>query len=92
MDNVDQLFKIGEILGTESIRNYVKKYGLKPDPAIREWLSNEDFPAQSFLHFQTKDNLQMASDSAIDLLSQMLRVDHVPLSQPSTAELLLLKP
>lgn len=40
MDNIDQLFKIGEILGSDSIRAYVKKYGLKPDVMIREWLSN----------------------------------------------------
>ncbi len=34
-DNTDQLFKIGEILGSNSIREYVKRYGLKPDAKIR---------------------------------------------------------
>ncbi len=34
-DNVDQLFKIGEIMGTAGIVSYVKKYSLKPDQKIR---------------------------------------------------------
>lgn len=35
LDNIDQLFKIGEIVGSDTIRAYVKKYGLKPDHRIR---------------------------------------------------------
>lgn len=35
MDNVDQLFKIGEIMGTADIIAYVKKFGLKPESKIR---------------------------------------------------------
>ena len=54
MDNVDQLFKIGEIVGSDSIRTYVKKYGLKPDHQIREWLHREDFPRIPLCQFQTK--------------------------------------
>jgi casein kinase II subunit alpha len=47
-DNIDQLKKIGEIIGTTDIANYVKKYGLKPDQRLREWLQEEDFPKIPF--------------------------------------------
>ena len=54
MDNIDQLFKIGEILGCSAIRTYVKRNNLKPDITIREWLNNEDYPCIPLIKFQTK--------------------------------------
>jgi hypothetical protein len=92
MDNVDQLFKVGEIMGTEDIRKYVKRLGLKPDVRIQQWLQREDFPKVPLHHFQTKDNLHIASDMAIDLLDKMLRIDHVPLPASRSSASLPLRP
>ena len=38
MDNIDQLFRIGEVMGSAAIEEYVNKYVLKPDARIREWI------------------------------------------------------
>ena len=83
MDNIDQLFKVGEIVGSDSIRTYVKKYGLKPDHHIREWMHREDFPRIPLCQFQTKENREIANDQALDLLERMLKVDHVQVALDS---------
>jgi len=46
-DNIDQLKKILEIVGILDIQNYVKKYGLKPDPKLKEPMRT-DYPKIPF--------------------------------------------
>lgn len=77
MDNVDQLFKIGEIMGTADVIAYVKKFGLKPESKIRDWLQVESYPKIPLRTFQAEENAAVVTDQGIDLLEKMLIIDHV---------------
>ena len=47
-DNVDQLRKIAEVLGSEEILRYVQRYKLKPDPKVRDILEDKTLQKKKF--------------------------------------------
>ena len=86
-DNNDQLVKITEVLGSQTLSSYLEKYNLKL-PAKR-MIRLTNLPAVSFKSFRTDRNKHLANDVAIDLLSQLLVMDH---QQRLTCEEALLHP
>ena len=83
-DNDDQLVKIAEVLGTDELHAYLRKYGLVLGPQYEESLGQANFPRQPWSTFVTEKNQHLAVPDAIDLLHRLLRYDHQ--ERPTAAE------
>ncbi|CAI5942356.1 unnamed protein product [Closterium sp. NIES-65] len=73
-DNADQLVKIAQVLGTDSLFDYVKRYNIKLDPHLQLLLSRR--PRKPWSRFITCDNHHLVSAQAVDLIDKLLRYDH----------------
>ncbi|CAI5537463.1 unnamed protein product [Closterium sp. Naga37s-1] len=73
-DNADQLVKIAQVLGTDSLFDYVKRYNIKMDPHLQLLLSRR--PRKPWSRFITCDNHHLVSAQAVDLIDKLLRYDH----------------
>lgn len=73
MDNNDQLDKIVRVLGTEELEEYINKYHVILDGNL---LDGKGYAKKSWKSFVTDENKDLAKPDAIDLLEQMLKIDH----------------
>ncbi|KAG0254929.1 Casein kinase II subunit alpha [Mortierella polycephala] len=77
--NDDQLVKIGAVLGTDGLLDYVDKYlGELPEgvKAVPGFLSDTLQLPQPWTNFVTAENEHLTSTEALDLLDKLLRYDH----------------
>ncbi|CDW71309.1 casein kinase ii subunit [Stylonychia lemnae] len=72
-DNDDQLLKIAQVMGTEDLVDYLRKYKLSLPPKVDKKMKN--YPIKYLEEFITKDNQHLCSESGFDLLRQMLVYD-----------------
>ena len=73
-DDQDQISAIAKVLGTDEIYDYVANYGLKVSPAVHEQLGKR--PKKPWQKLKSVCNEAYTTDEALDLLSQMLVIDH----------------
>eukprot|EP00184_Porphyridium_aerugineum_P007922 CAMPEP_0184691496 /NCGR_PEP_ID=MMETSP0313-20130426/337_1 /TAXON_ID=2792 /ORGANISM="Porphyridium aerugineum, Strain SAG 1380-2" /LENGTH=808 /DNA_ID=CAMNT_0027149229 /DNA_START=220 /DNA_END=2646 /DNA_ORIENTATION=+ len=73
-DNDDQLVKITDALGAESLANYLQKYGIVLDDELQERVSTQ--PRLSWKEFINAFNKHLVDSNALDLLDKMLVMDH----------------
>ena len=71
--NRDQLVKISQVLGTEGLFKYLKKYNLKLDDEYYKILGKHT--AKPWNKFIKHDNQPLCNEDALDLLSRMLIYD-----------------
>jgi casein kinase II subunit alpha len=81
--NRDQLVKICQVLGTEGLFKYLKKYNLKLDDDYYKMIGKHT--AKPWTKFIKPDNQSLCSDEALDLLSRMLQYDHAERILPKEA-------
>lgn len=81
--NRDQLVKICQVLGTEGLFKYLKKYNLKLDDDYYKMIGKHT--AKPWSKFIKPDNQSLCSDEALDLLSRMLQYDHAERILPKEA-------
>jgi len=72
--DADQLLCIAKVLGTEDIYDYVATNDLKEGAKMCKELGK--IPKKSWEKLKESTNLALATDEAMDLLSQMLRINH----------------
>ncbi|CDW86640.1 UNKNOWN [Stylonychia lemnae] len=72
-DNYDQLIKIAKVMGTEDLREYVRKYKLNIPQQITKVLKN--YPKVEFEEFINKNNKSVVTELGLDLLKRMLVYD-----------------
>jgi len=73
-DNVDQLYKIADVLGTVPLKKYLIKYGLKPKSEFTELLQ-KDTPRLELEDFHKRPNI-WKHGGLYDLLENVLLYDH----------------
>jgi len=73
-DNVDQLYKIADVLGTIDLKKYISKYRLKPSKDFNRLLA-KDTPRLSLASYH-KRNKDCADGGLYDLLENVLVYDH----------------
>jgi len=73
-DNNDQLVKITRVLGTEELDKYLKKYAIRLNPVFDGLLGR--FSRQPWSSFVSKNNARYITPEAIDLLDNLLKLDH----------------
>jgi casein kinase II subunit alpha len=74
-DNNDQLVKIVEVLGSDDLHTYLKRYGLRLGKHYAE-LQKTRYPRVPWDDFITTANRHLAIPEAIDFLDRLLRYDH----------------
>jgi casein kinase II subunit alpha len=74
-NNVNQLIKIAEVLGTEDLFNWLDKYEIQ----LPETFSNVTswYERKGWSNFIDNHNRQRVSNDALDLLSKVLVYDHL---------------
>jgi len=75
-NNVDQLIKIAQVLGTKGLDKYLDKYDLGLTEQQEELLNEGDFvkqPWDDHIHEKTE---HLVDDDVLDLLDKMLLWDH----------------
>eukprot|EP00347_Sterkiella_histriomuscorum_P006618 403352081 len=72
-DNNDQLIKIAKVMGTEDLKDYLRKYKLNLPNPIAKVMKN--YPKLELEAFITKENKALANELAMDLLKRMLVYD-----------------
>lgn len=77
-DNVDQLVKIVQILGSQGLDAYLAKYRIDLPIEVARALGGADtsFPRKPWRSFVNSDNERYISDDALDLLDKLLKYDH----------------
>lgn len=74
-DNFDQLHQITRVLGTKELYEYVEDYEITLSSQLRSVLKEQaGMPLKSFIN---EFNKELATNEAIDLVSKMLKYDHV---------------
>lgn len=81
--NRDQLVKICQVLGTEGLFKYLKKYNLKLDDDYYKMIGKHT--AKPWSKFIKPDNQSLCSEEALDLLGRMLQYDHAERIVPKEA-------
>lgn len=74
-DNVDQLVKITNFLGTQDLYAYIDKYKIKLDP--NEFSSLTPKTRKEWSSYVNNENAHLCPPEALNLLSKMLIYDHV---------------
>eukprot|EP01061_Rhynchopus_euleeides_P024033 TRINITY_DN38854_c0_g1_i1.p1 TRINITY_DN38854_c0_g1~~TRINITY_DN38854_c0_g1_i1.p1 ORF type:complete len:340 (+),score=133.16 TRINITY_DN38854_c0_g1_i1:38-1057(+) len=82
-DNHDQLVKISKVLGTDSLYQYLQKYGIELSPHYDGIL--QPHTGKPWRYFVHKDNQALATPDAIDFLDKLLVYDHQQRMDASTA-------
>ncbi|CAE8603868.1 unnamed protein product [Polarella glacialis] len=72
-DNVDQLYKIAKVLGTDLLTQYLDSYDLELELEIEQRLGK--MPRKPWETFKTKENEERCSPEALDLIDKCLRYD-----------------
>ncbi|CAE7618374.1 CKA1 [Symbiodinium pilosum] len=72
-DNVDQLYKIAKVLGTDLLHDYLDAYDLELELEVEQRLGT--LPRKQWSAFKTKDNAERCSPEALELIDKMLRYD-----------------
>jgi casein kinase II subunit alpha len=65
-DNHDQLVKIARVLGTDSLYDYLDKYGIDLEPELESLVSTHS--RKPWSKFVTPENQRLVSPEGIDLL------------------------
>merc|ERR1712039_25873 len=73
-DNYDQLVKIGRVLGTDGLFDYIDRYNLQLDPHFDDILGKHSRKAWS--KFLTSENQSLVNSEVMDLIDRMLIYDH----------------
>lgn len=73
-DNVDQLVKILEVLGSRDFQTYLSTYRIVPPDDVMRSITGKNFPKIPFSKF-AKDPSK-SDPLALDLLGKLLRYDH----------------
>jgi len=73
-DDNDQLLQIVKILGTQSMESYLHKYNINVSWDVSRTLSNHK--RKSWYEFINEKNKKFLNDDLLDLLDQMLVIDH----------------
>jgi len=73
-DNVDQLYKIADVLGTVDLKKYISKYKLKPSKDFNKLLEKHT-PRLSLKQYHKRHN-NFATGGLYNLLGSVLRYDH----------------
>lgn len=73
-DNPDQLVKIGKVLGTADLHDYIIKYGLSLSANFHAVIGSH--ARKPWERFITDENRHLVTPDAVDLLDQMLVYDH----------------
>lgn len=81
--NRDQLVKICQVLGTEGLFKYLKKYNLKLDDDYYKIIGKHT--AKPWSKFIKPDNQALCTEEALDLLGRMLQYDHAERILPKEA-------
>merc|ERR1712217_748882 len=84
-DNYDQLVKIGRVLGTDGLFEYLDKYNLQLDPHFDDILGKHSRKAWS--KFLTSENQALVNSEVMDLIDRMLIYDHAARILPKEAML-----
>jgi casein kinase II subunit alpha len=72
-DNYDQMARIVNVLGSEGLKEYLRKYKLTLPPQVAKVVKNADVvPYESFINSR---NQERATKDGIDLLQKMLVYD-----------------
>lgn len=74
-DNYDQLVRIGKVLGTQDLFEYVEKYRVDLDPRYNELLGRHS--KKRWERFVAQENQHLVSPEAIDFLDKLLKYDHM---------------
>lgn len=74
-NNIDQLNKISRIAGSRNLDEYIRKYKAPP-LEIEKKEAIGHYQKQNLLNLINIKNKHLASESAIDLLSSLLTIDH----------------
>eukprot|EP00930_Biecheleria_cincta_P046820 TRINITY_DN32344_c0_g1_i1.p1 TRINITY_DN32344_c0_g1~~TRINITY_DN32344_c0_g1_i1.p1 ORF type:complete len:336 (-),score=51.08 TRINITY_DN32344_c0_g1_i1:117-1124(-) len=72
-DNVDQLYKIARVLGTDLLNDYLDAYDLELELEVEQRLGT--MPRKSWASFKNKENEDRCSPEALDLIDKLLRYD-----------------
>lgn len=64
---------MAQVLGSDSLRRFLRKYGLELDPAHEKVLMG--LRRRPLASFVTPENRTVASDAALDFLDRLLRFD-----------------
>eukprot|EP00913_Durusdinium_trenchii_P024144 g22671.t1 len=72
-DNVDQLYKIARVLGTDLLEEYLDAYDLELELEVEQRLGK--LPRKPWSSFKNKENSDRCSPEALDLIDKMLRYD-----------------
>ena len=83
-DNDEQIIKMAEIFGGSEIIKYAEKYGL--DLSSRVSTTIQNYKGKPWSNFTPKHHKKVCTPEALDLLSQMLIIDHK--KRPTATELL----
>lgn len=73
--NRDQLVKICQVLGTDGLFKYLKKYNVKLDDDYYKIIGKHT--TKPWSKFIKPDNQALCGEDALDLLTKMLQYDHV---------------
>jgi len=73
-DNYDQLVRIGKVLGTDELYEYLEKYQIELDPRFNEILGRHS--RKRWERFVHSENQHLVSQEALDFLDKLLRYDH----------------
>lgn len=75
-DDIDQIFKIANCLGTDNLLRYAKRYGCRLSKELRHHLSAFPREQRPWAYYITPQNAHLATPSAVDLLDKLLVYDH----------------
>jgi len=73
-DDFRQLVAISQVLGTDDLLKYLRKYRLELDPHFASILGQ--YPRKPWSRFITPENRHLVHPDALDLLDRMLVYDH----------------
>ncbi|KAJ1959524.1 Casein kinase II subunit alpha [Dispira parvispora] len=73
-DNYDQLVKIAQVLGTDELTNYLRKYNIVLRKEYNGILGC--YPCKPWVKFVNMDNSRYISPEALDFLDRLLKYDH----------------
>lgn len=73
-DNYDQLVKIGKVLGTEELMEYLDKYNIELETKFIEMIGRHS--KKRWERFVHSENQHLVSKDALNFLDNLLRYDH----------------
>lgn len=73
-DNMEQLLRIAEVLGTDKLHEYIKKYQLNVDPIVLSTIGT--CRRRDWSEFVASGNQNLICTELFDLLDNLLMYDH----------------